>query len=270
MKKGLFVGINNYPDPANNLSGCVSDAKNWANALKQFGITPITLFDNDATKDNIVFELKELVENARAGDVIVFMYSGHGTRVFDTSGDEHDNFDEALYVYDGSLIDDRLRSIFDELEEGVHCVVILDSCFSGTATRMTNARGARVKFVWTDKVSPTARITGPGILKGDDIPEIVLTGCAEDELSYEVGSAGVFTTAALATLAPAMTYQEWLDALRLRIADRFPQTPQLDASLLNALSAVFEPSGTLPSEVQKPSWLKKLWRRIVDFFRRIF
>lgn len=42
---------------------------------------------------------------------LIIHYSGHGTYTPDRSGDEADGVDEALYLYDGMLIDDELAEI---------------------------------------------------------------------------------------------------------------------------------------------------------------
>ncbi|HEY5190527.1 MAG TPA: caspase family protein, partial [Candidatus Deferrimicrobium sp.] len=34
MKKALLVGINRYPDPGNELKGCVNDVRQMADTLK--------------------------------------------------------------------------------------------------------------------------------------------------------------------------------------------------------------------------------------------
>lgn len=47
------------------------------------------------TKQNILNAVKWLVSDAKAGDSLWFSYSGHGTQVVDTDGDEDDGYDEA-------------------------------------------------------------------------------------------------------------------------------------------------------------------------------
>ena len=90
-RKALCVGINvfkNYPDAA--LQGCVNDAHDMASVLKEFigfsdaDITMLT--DAQATKLNIMNNLKSMVDDARAGKYtyLVFSLSSHGTQVPDT------------------------------------------------------------------------------------------------------------------------------------------------------------------------------------------
>lgn len=44
---------------------------------------------------------------------LVVHYSGHGTYTNDASGDETDGQDEALYLFDGAFLDDRLSKILE-------------------------------------------------------------------------------------------------------------------------------------------------------------
>lgn len=64
-------------------------------------------------------------------------YSGHGTQIRDTNGDEADGFDEALVPYDytsaGCILDDELfRIVVRPLRDGVTLTSLMDCCHSGT------------------------------------------------------------------------------------------------------------------------------------------
>ena len=119
MKQAICVGINNYPGMSNDLQGCVNDANDWAGLLTEFGFDVEVLLDNQGTRENIKTALRNLVSALGPGDYGVFTYSGHGTYNRDTNGDEPDSYDEALYVYDGILLDDELREILNDLQSQV-------------------------------------------------------------------------------------------------------------------------------------------------------
>jgi hypothetical protein len=175
-KKALLVGINDYA-PAGpggpDLHGCVNDVKDFANTLGALSIVPISgvsmriLTDRNATRQNILAGLKWLLSGATAGDVRVFYYSGHGTYVVDTSGEETDNKDEAICPHDfataGPITDDDIRAALAEMQAGVNFDVFLDSCFSGTATRLmmgalplSSGEGAATRPVTIRFVEPPA------------------------------------------------------------------------------------------------------------------
>lgn len=160
--KALIVGINDYAPTGPggpDLNGCVNDAKDMAVTLNAIGVVPLTpsrmqiLTNNNATRARILAGLNWLVTGARRGDTLVFYYSGHGSYVVDTGGDEPDRRDETICPHDyataGHLKDDDLRAIFRTLPAGVNLEVILDSCHSGTATRDLEGAvdGAGVRFI---------------------------------------------------------------------------------------------------------------------------
>lgn len=143
-KKALLVGINDYKG-VSDLRGCVNDVLDMHFTLRSlFGFdTPEirVLTDSRATKDGIVQRLKWLVDGAKAGDFLVFHYSGHGSQIRDRDHDElEDELDELICPYDmdwdGTFItDDDLNKIFRDVPDGVLLEVFLDSCHSGTGLR---------------------------------------------------------------------------------------------------------------------------------------
>ena len=123
-KKALLVGINDYaPVGAGgpDLRGCVNDVRDMANTLNVLGIIPATpgtmqiLTDARATRAAILNGFKWLIKGAKKGDVLVFHYSGHGSQVADTSGDELDGKDETICPHDyataGMIKDDDFRAL---------------------------------------------------------------------------------------------------------------------------------------------------------------
>lgn len=156
-KKALLVGINDYKQ-INDLNGCINDATNVRDVLlKYFGFTVPDirmLVDSRATKANILKRLKWLVTGVKAGDTLIFHYSGHGTLLRDRDGDElKDHMDEAICPWDmswdgGVILDDDLYNIFQGLPKGVALEVILDSCHSGTGTReLMPSKDMKIRFL---------------------------------------------------------------------------------------------------------------------------
>ena len=144
-KRALLIGINDYPGTQNDLQGCVNDITNVYDVLvKYFGFvsTDIAMLSNKrATKKAILDLLKGLIATGAPGDTLVFHYSGHGSQVRDTEGDElADGLDEIIcpwdFDWDGTFIkDDDLAGLFGDMKKGVQLEVLLDSCHSGTGTR---------------------------------------------------------------------------------------------------------------------------------------
>jgi hypothetical protein len=138
VQKALIVGINKYPGAP--LQGCVNDARDVEAMLKQsFGFTNVAvLLDEQATTANIKSGLLSLIKDARPGDVLFFHYSGHGSQIRDTSGDEQEELDEIICPVDLDwntklITDDYMKWVFDQVPAGVNVTVLLDCCNSGSA-----------------------------------------------------------------------------------------------------------------------------------------
>ena len=187
MKKAVCVGINNYPGVFNDLKGCVNDANDWAELLAEFDFDVSILLDEQGTRENMKSALRDLVASLKPGDYGVFTYSGHGTYNRDTSADEPDSYDEALYVYDGILLDDELREILDDLNPQANLVFVSDSCYSGTVTRVMEddeTLYAKPRFVPVLGYDPLIPVK-TSFLAEADMLELLLTGCSDSELSYD-------------------------------------------------------------------------------------
>jgi hypothetical protein len=92
-----------------------------------------TLVDREATIGNLTAAIRDIAGRMQPEDTFVMFYSGHGGQVPRGDGptaSDPDGLDETLALYDGSLLDDHLRSLFDEIDNGT-VLLWLDSCFSG-------------------------------------------------------------------------------------------------------------------------------------------
>jgi metacaspase-1 len=113
--KALLVGVNKYKMAGSDLSGCVNDVTNMRDILlKYFGFTTKDirlLVDERATKKNIIDGLKWLVDKAKSNNRLLFHFSGHGSQIVDSDGDElKDKKDEIICPHDmdwdGTFISD--------------------------------------------------------------------------------------------------------------------------------------------------------------------
>jgi hypothetical protein len=182
-KLALLVGINQYQhDP---LDGCVNDVRMQEMLLvHRFGFNPkdiVTLTDQQATRQGILeaFE-NHLINQAKPGDVAVFHYSGHGSRVLDPNPIplkspiiDVDNKSVGLngtlvpvdssypldYLKTGGVVNDIMGHTLFLLMSAIkteNFTAILDSCFSGLTTRDYKVRsregGEKVKILPQEKV----------------------------------------------------------------------------------------------------------------------
>lgn len=258
MKRAVCVGINNYPGIFNDLKGCVNDANDWSALLQGFGFQVSMMLDSQATRANVKNALQGLVNGTNAGDVAVLTYSGHGTQVTDKNGDEGDLYDEAIYLYDGTVIDDELRVILQGIHPQATLVVISDSCFSGSVTRLAEEKGLP-RFVFPTE-SMEGRVAKRSFLLPEaDMPEILISGCSDSEYSYDAEfdgrPNGAMSAYAIQVIKqnPNVTYREFFAGLRkLLPSNDYPQSPQLEGSDANKDRKLFEPLAVEPGPTPDP------------------
>jgi hypothetical protein len=135
-RKALCIGLN-YSGTDHALGGCIDDANRMKVFLEGRGFNVSTLTDRDSpvTAKSVVEQLERLVEvvnNNRRDTKVVIHYSGHGSYVRDTSGDEPDNRDEVIVASDYCVSDDFLHSIIAKFKPGTRVFCLFDCCHSGT------------------------------------------------------------------------------------------------------------------------------------------
>ncbi|KAK8473911.1 hypothetical protein V6N13_055670 [Hibiscus sabdariffa] len=141
-KRAVLVGCN-YPNTKFRLQGCINDVLSMEDLiLNEFG------FDQDnvkyfideigtspegfPTRANIMAALEEMVEDAVAGDVLFFHFSGHGTTLSSLKPGESYKEEEAIVPCDLNLITDMdLRYLIQKLKPGTSFTILSDSCHSG-------------------------------------------------------------------------------------------------------------------------------------------
>jgi len=232
----LLFGINNYGGFGQDLNGCINDVELAASRLNGFQIRKF--LDKQVTVRNFINQVEYAIANSVENDVIYIHYSGHGTYVEDLSGDELDGYDEALYLYDGPLIDDKMNEMLQKIPEGVTVLLLLDSCFSGTATR----NPYRIRFM-----PPTfEKVSHLRVKRNwyENMKWVVLSGCGENQTSadaeFDGKSYGAFTYFAWHTLKATMTYKTWHAKIREFLPSReFDQAPTLEGNSMLLEKRVF-------------------------------
>jgi metacaspase-1 len=228
-KLALLVGINQYRTQP--LEGCLNDVEMQRNLLiHRFGFNPkdiLVLPDAQATRQGILTAFEEhLIKQAKPGDVVVYHYSGHGSRIFDPNPivvePGKDGLNGTFVPVDGTLPDgypevggsvqDIMGHTLFLLMSGLkteNVTVVLDSCFSGGATREARVRsrdGGKNVLVSADEktyqqqwlsrlnMSPEEFVRGyrTGVAKG-----VVLAATAPNQLAKELNingfKAGIFS-----------------------------------------------------------------------------
>lgn len=297
-RTALLVGINYNNNPDATLNGCYNDVVNVSQYLRSVLAYPASsvriLTDGNRgaagagtasavppTRQNIIAGMTALVSGMAAGDEAVFHFSGHGSLVRDTNGDEATGLDSCLCPLDynapasaggGIITDDEIRTLLvNRVPRGARLYVILDCCHNGT--------GCDVRYKYEDFSvllrPPTGR--NPAIWRTqqkaftnerytDTAGEVfMISGSRDEQTSADAyinnAFAGALTYAIFAILranqATIRTYS-WSSLLRdvrhfMRV-NRYSQIPQvMTGQLISPARPVFvieaAAAGTRGSEI---------------------
>ena len=243
-RRALLVGIDKYdspagakPGPANairgsiqrvavkgkperppfySLDGAVSDMDAMKILLvDKFGFRGgdiKTLTNQDATADAILSAIqKHLIDNAQPGDVCLFYYAGHGSRMRNLSTPKQSGLDSTIVPADSwrgtpDIRDKELARLFRKaVKKGIALTIIADSCHSGSilrgALKMREAPGDTGFYV---EDPPDRDQAGHALPNPEDEGALVLSA-AQDyqsaaEVSTDSGYHGAFTWALLQIL----------------------------------------------------------------------
>ena len=279
-KRALLVGVSQYrwakPPTFPELRGSHNDVVAMRELLiGRFGFDPQNiriLKGDEATRKSILNSFREfLIKRTKPNDIVMFYFSGHGSTVVDTNGDEADGYDETLVPYDGrdpegnipDIRDDEIHNLLVELsQKQAYPILILDSCHSGSGARIPNLLTER-------KIPPDTRTSqrmrpqgglknsdgekGRGFI-GDLGPYIALTASGDSQSSFEIKWQGKFVGAfsytlqeVLRNLSPNATYRELMTKVRTRIKRyHVTQLPQFEG---NILGKVFRTGATQETNV---------------------
>lgn len=278
----LLVGVGAYADPGvPAVPGATRDIALMGGLLRDHYGFPaddiMTLQGEQATADGIRRAFRtHLIERAGPGTVAVFHFSGHGRQVWDRSGDEPDEWDEALAAYDTAatpggtgdavgLLDDEIGAWVDALRAtGAEVTVIVDACHSGSPTRDGIAGRSAPPVGAIRGGADTTQSTG-GLLDAADAPGATAAGglvvvsaalshqLAKDAVDPDGHAYGAFTWALARTLGdapPGTTWRAAIEPIRHRVAGVVcDQTPQVEGQIDRAVFGVTDhrpPPGTLP------------------------
>jgi hypothetical protein len=274
-KWALLIGVNRYPKLSSRyqLNGCVNDVELMAGILENnFGFPHdqiAVLKDEQATRQDILQAMDDLVEKVADDDVVVIHYSGHGSQMTDRENDEADGRDETIVPSDSGRGSQPNRDITDDeiylrllplAHTTPYVTLIFDCCHSGTITR--DVFGTNSRWVEPD-LRPAAELP-PSPIPADRAAElqqttrdlgpsgwlpiaqryVLLAGCRDEESSYEHAAASAgggapvthgaltyFLSQELVNAQPGATYRDVFERASARVtAAHSRQHPQAEGA----------------------------------------
>ncbi len=123
----LVVGINQYPSPSwETLENAGKGARAVAAMLSNHGFEVTTLYDAEATRNDILANLNTIISRAQKEDRFLFYFAGHG---------EKQNTTGYLIPYDGNNFDSylSLQEITNAAKKlsAKHQLYVMDACYAG-------------------------------------------------------------------------------------------------------------------------------------------
>jgi hypothetical protein len=258
----VLIGIN-YKNTDAELNGCINDVKKINSFLKStYKLNPSNIHilteeeassSNQPTKDNILRELRWLVskaQNAKRKTCLFLHYSGHGSYVWDRSGDDSDGKDETICPLDyddaGMITDDDFRKLVVEPlspNPKVKMTVLLDCCHSGTGFDLH----------YNYKIMPSSKSNVYYYRVGQDknyektrCKILCFSGCKDKQYSADALIGGIYqgamTHSFIRTLKKfgigrkvlrrrKLTYKKMIGKIQTYLKDRnYEQIPQLSSS----------------------------------------
>lgn len=173
-KWALIVGINNYDsDQINPLKYAVADAKAIYDILtdeKRRGFPKAQTFlitdetEKKPTRNNILEQLKAILDNVEPDDTVLFYFSGHGIEE-DKKGYLLPKDTSITIPADTAILLERINELFAK-SEAMAQVIILDACHSGV--RKDKSVAGRMGKRFAEEI-----FTGEGrsILSSSDVSE---------------------------------------------------------------------------------------------------
>ncbi|MCW5517334.1 caspase family protein [Muriicola sp. Z0-33] len=251
MKKyALHLGLNvvdpeHYDGWDGKLDCCVKDSEFYKGLSEKAEFDKIIVLQNRAaTSDAVIKNLTSYAEDLEKGDLFFFTYSGHGSQVRDINNDEaEDEFDETWCLFNRQLIDDELFEAFKAFNTGVKIFMVSDSCHSGSVSRAQPAFKIR---------KAPADISQRTILKNTSVYMPILnrsavtrdamgarvlqfSGCQDEQLSYEFGENGLFTTIFKKTLEGGenLSYASFFNVVAAEVPKVLEEATQPDVLVQN-------------------------------------
>ncbi|KAH9598221.1 hypothetical protein LSM04_009452 [Trypanosoma melophagium] len=252
--RALLIGINYYGTSA-QLSGCCNDVKQMLATFqkKKFPINEMNILVDERgfpgstaqpTRANIIRYMAWLVKDAKPGDVLFLHYSGHGTqtRALQDSDEQYDQcIAPADFQASGCILDNDINKILvSRLPKGVRLTAVFDCCHSGSMLDLP------FTFVGSSGLRSATSGHMRRIRRGNnsDADVLMISGCADEQTSADVGNAATFGTGASGAGGAAtqcltytllktrnLSYQDTIIATRDMLrSKKFDQVPQLSAT----------------------------------------
>jgi WD40 repeat protein len=201
------IGINKYLNAAYSLNYAAPDARSFVEAITDAktaslykSINKFELYDEEATKENIMKKFKEVQAKAKPEDVFIFYYAGHGSLDVNKKNEDGENpfyfvphdvtqlYGDSKQLMTKGLSTEELSANLMAIRSTKQ-IVLMDACHSGGAVKGIKMRAAASE---EKAMVQLGRSSGVAV--------IASSGSKQYAAEFEVLKHGVFTYALLEAL----------------------------------------------------------------------
>ncbi len=197
----LAIGINRYEREDYNLNYAYDDAHTFTKKFVD-NSTPlfknvrnrIELYDEEATRDNILKSFESIISQAKPEDMFVFYYAGHGT-IDESAGNEYylvppnitQLYGDSKQLKEKGISATELKMLLSKIK-ATKQLILMDACHSGAAIDKLQENDAERERAMTQ----LARSSGVAMLTSSNSQQFAT--------EFEVLKHGVFTYSLLDAL----------------------------------------------------------------------
>lgn len=228
----LAVGINKYQNSNYNLNYARPDAEAFVSKVGERGknifksINVVPIYDEDATKENIVKGFKSIIARAKPEDVFLFYYAGHGTLDEDNKDADGNSpfyfvpsdvtklYADPEQLKSKGLSGDELGDFLTQIKSRKQ-IVLTDACHSGGIIK-----GMKVRAAATDERAIVQLARSSGVVW------IASSGSKQFATEFDQLKHGVFTYALLEALdgkADNGDHKVTVNELKIFMEERVPE-----------------------------------------------
>lgn len=213
----LSIAIDKYSDSIlHDLDNAVFDSERFQDVLTRkygFGTIHDPLYNQNATRRNIIDSLNNLASSILTNDNLIIYYAGHG-RVNPKNNKgfwipyDGENYSTSNYISNSDILD--ILSTID----AKHILLISDSCFSGSF--LTKSRGMKMNQSYIKLGSKNSRY-------------VFASGRNEEVLDGKIGSGSPFANALIEYFERNtnmfFSFTEVAGHVKKEVGDNYPQQP---------------------------------------------
>ncbi|MHB9031678.1 MAG: caspase family protein [Anaerolineae bacterium] len=197
------------------LQGSEFDAQDFYNLSQEQGFTSQLLTGQDATVENVRQSILQTTDTLMPEDILLVTYSGYGGQVPDRfNEDPSQGQSQTWCLYDRQFMLNELNALWTQFRAGVRILLLSDTCHNDTVARRpmfstVNKPGGAAARLLPDSVQKSTYIHNqylyddlqkqfPPINENDvNASVIVISGCQDNQVSFDGSRNGLFTSALL-------------------------------------------------------------------------